>query len=75
MARPTLDERPQHYRLTLCLRPGEDDDLIAWLDSLPGRGRASAVVAALRDGGVTAECNGQVIDEEQLADSLMHLFM
>lgn len=56
MARPRLDQRPVRQKLTLCLRPGEDDDLIAYLDQARELGTplAQAVVAAMRGGLDTA---------------------
>ena len=36
----------------LRLRVGEDDDLIAFLNTLPARRRASAIKSALRTGGM-----------------------
>ena len=43
------------YRVTLLLWEGEDDDLIAFLESLPERKRAAGVKTALRNGGALAE--------------------
>lgn len=54
MARPKLDAAVVIVRLSLSLREGEDDDLIAFFASLPERHRARAVTTALRQGGVTA---------------------
>lgn len=70
MARPPLPNPPRHYRLTLCLRAGEDDDLIAFLDRLPERGRAAAVAAAMRAGGVTAVSEAVDADESELLAAL-----
>jgi hypothetical protein len=36
----------------LRLRVGEDDDLIAFLNTLPARRRASTIKSALRNGGM-----------------------
>jgi len=38
--------------LTLTLRPGRDDDLIRFFDSIPHRRRAEAVKAVLRGGNL-----------------------
>lgn len=70
MARPSLETPSQIYRVTLCLRPGEDDDLITFLDRLPPRGRAGAVIAAMRQGGVTAVCDDLDADEAGLMAAL-----
>lgn len=42
--RPRNKVKTITYKLTLCLREGVDDDLISWLQSLPPRGMAQAVV-------------------------------
>lgn len=70
MARPSLDTPSRLYRVTLCLRPGEDDDLIAFLERLPPRGRATAVIGAMRAGGVTAVCDDLDADEAGLLAAL-----
>lgn len=50
MARPRLENPAVRFDITLSLRPGEDDDLIAWFEAIPPRLRAQAVVARLRTG-------------------------
>jgi hypothetical protein len=50
--RPRLSEPAVVYRLDLTLRRGEDDDLIAFFEALPVRGRPAALKQALRSGGV-----------------------
>ncbi len=76
MGRPVLKVRPRYFQLKLALRPGEDDDLIAWLDALPARGRARAVVTALRAGGVVVGGNADAdVDEDAALDALDALFM
>ncbi len=52
--RPPLEVAVQRIQLTLPLREGEDDDLIAFFARHPPRQRARAVVAALRQGRVGA---------------------
>ena len=53
--RPPATTSAWECHIHLRLREGEDDDLIAFLGSLPARKRAVAVKAALRSGGVQAE--------------------
>lgn len=48
--RPHLSCPVQQVRVTLCLRPGEDDDLAAFFAEIPPRMRAAAVKSALRSG-------------------------
>jgi hypothetical protein len=49
--RPASTAPTWEYQIHLRLRVGEDDDLIAFLGSLPPRRRASAIKSALRTGG------------------------
>lgn len=51
--RPPLDNPPTVVHIALRLYPGEDDDLLSWIDSLPKRQTAAAVKARLRTGRVT----------------------
>jgi hypothetical protein len=46
--RPRLEMRVHTFHLTLSLREGEDDDVIAFFARQPARGRARALKAALR---------------------------
>lgn len=50
--RPRLSEPADVILIKLRLRPGRDDDLLAFFASLPPRRRASAVKLALRTGGM-----------------------
>ena len=52
--RPTLAVQSVRVQLTLTLRPGEDDDLIAFFEKVPVGGRAQAVIDALRGVGPAA---------------------
>ncbi len=70
MARPRLEQPARIYRATLCLREGEDDDLIAFLDSVPARGRAAAIIMAMRAGGVSAATEHLDVDDQALAAAL-----
>ncbi|MEI2773378.1 MAG: hypothetical protein V9G98_22495 [Candidatus Competibacter sp.] len=72
MARPHLDHEPVYINIKLGLHPEFDTDLIAWFESIPGRSRAAAVIARLRQGGaMLTELEGEV-DTEQI-DSLLNL--
>jgi hypothetical protein len=68
--RPPLDVPARLIRITLSLRPGEDDDLLVFFDRLPAGGRARAVVTALRQGGVGEAAVGAVFDEAELLAAL-----
>jgi hypothetical protein len=56
-------------RVKLRLHPGEDDDLIAFFASLPERGRARAVISALRTGNIHQVLIDAGIDDDQMADA------
>jgi len=56
-------------RVKLRLHPGEDDDLNAFFASLPKRGRARAVIGALRSGDIHRVLVEEGLDEEQMADA------
>jgi hypothetical protein len=53
--RPPLPARPQRVRIHLWLRPGEDDDLIAFFRQVPLGRRPSAIKTALRTGGMQSD--------------------
>jgi len=74
MARPRLEDRPVRQQLTLCLRPGEDDDLIAYLDQARAAGTplAQAVVAAMR-GGLATAVSPAAADDDELTDGLLDM--
>ena len=55
-------------RVKLRLHPGEDDDLIDFFASLPHRGRARAVTAALRTGSVNLVLLEEGIDDNQMGE-------
>lgn len=54
MGRPRKDTPTVIYTVKLSLTPGEDDDLIAFLEAAPARCRAVAVKAAMRGGNLGA---------------------
>ena len=55
-------------RLKLSLYPGEDDDLIAFFESIPLGLRAASVKRALRDGASAASTSSR--PEDDLLDAL-----
>jgi hypothetical protein len=72
--RPLLAIPTRLVRITLSLRPGEDDDLLAFFSRLPPGGRAQAVVTALRQGGMGEKTAvGGTLDEAELAAALEDL--
>lgn len=72
--RPPLAVPARLIRITLSLRPGEDDDLLVFFDELPAGSRAQAVVTALRQGsGVGETAVSQPFDETELLAALEDL--
>jgi len=69
MGRPRKTTPTVTYTVRLSLTPGEDDDLIAFLDAAPVRCRAMAVKAAMRGGNLSV----QVADEGEDAALLAAL--
>jgi len=65
--RPKLDD-PVIFNVKLVLRPGVDDDLIAYLSAAPARGLASAVKTAMRSG--TLEALVVDVDEDEMINAL-----
>ena len=62
-------------QISLSLHPGEDDDLIDFFASLPKRGRAKAVVAALRTGNIQQVLVDEGIDDDQMAEDMLESFL
>lgn len=52
------------YRVTLLLWEDEDDDLIAFLESLPERKLAAGIKLALRSGGALSDLRSVDLDED-----------
>lgn len=75
MARPCKPD-PYTAKPSLRLYPGEDDDLIAYLDQAQTNGLslAAAVVAAMR-GGIANKPVTAVEDEGQKAETLFSMLM
>lgn len=62
-------------QLSLSLHPGEDDDLLGFFASLPVRGRARAVMAALRTGDIQQALAEQGLDDDQMAEDMLGSFL
>ena len=73
--RPPLAIPSRLVRITLSLRPDEDDDLLAFFDAIPPGGRAQAVMIALRQGGVDAVVAAKSVDETQTLLALDDLIL
>jgi len=75
MARPRKPD-PFTAKPSLRLYPGEDDDLIAYLEQAQADGvsLATAVVSAMR-GGITAVAADGNMDEAEAAEELFSLMM
>ncbi len=64
MARPRSEIPALIVPVKLSLRPGEDDDLIAFFERVPARLRAAAVKQALRSGGMSMKMDDLPSDDE-----------
>jgi hypothetical protein len=58
------------FLIHLRLREGDDEDLIAFLKSIPNRRRAAAIKSALRAGGMQSAGVEAEEDDEALAASV-----
>lgn len=74
MARPRYEGKIYRYRLTLCLREGEHDDLIPILEDAGEGDRAQTVITAMRR-GVAVTAVDSDIDEGEAAEALFDLMM
>lgn len=54
------------YEIKLYLWEGEDDDLIAFFESLPDRKRATGVRMALRSGDALGDLQVAEVDDEEM---------
>lgn len=71
MARPYFDGEIHRFRVTLCLREGEHDDLIAAMQKVEPGNRAATVIAMMRQG--VQETAVSTLDEAAAADALESL--
>lgn len=70
MPRPKLTCKVFRYDINMRLREGEDDDLIAFFQGIPPKGRVRAVKTALRSGKLEAWIDEDLPDDDQLANAL-----
>lgn len=69
--RPPLTVKVHTIQITLSLREGEDDDVLAFFACYPPRQRARALLTALRQGGVGRETAvGGAFNEAELLEAL-----
>ncbi|MBN1890638.1 MAG: hypothetical protein JW850_21770 [Thermoflexales bacterium] len=68
--RPQDTSRRVRIRLTLVLREGEDDDIIALYERTPPRHRARVTLATMRAGGVRAVAEGMNVDDGQVLQDI-----
>ena len=73
--RPRLPEQAVVLCLKLRLRPGVDDDLIAFFAHLPARYRARAAKAAMRSGNLTAAVSADLPADDAVADALGEMLL
>lgn len=70
MPRPKLTCQVFRYDINMTLRQGEDDDLIAFFESIPKRQRVLAVKTALRSGKLETVIQADQPDDDEIADAL-----
>ena len=75
MGRPRKTGKLSIFRIKLRLWEGEDDDLIAFLQSIPIGKRSSAVKTAMRSGQLSAITEDDLPDEDDLASLADDLLM
>ena len=73
--RPRRDQAPRVYSVKLVLYEGEDDDLIAYLDTAPDRKRAAAIKTAMRSGQLNAIALDDLPDDDELLDAFEGLLI
>jgi hypothetical protein len=73
--RPPYAEETIQVQIKLSLRPGRDDDLIEFFSALPHGSRATAVMAAMRSGNLSAAADPDYISDNEITDALDALMM
>jgi len=73
--RPRLPVPAVVLNLKLRLRPGVDDDLIAFFGQIPPRHRAGAAKAAMRSGNLATVVSADLPADEVVADALGDLLL
>lgn len=69
--RPKAEIPSLEFLIHLRLREGEDNDLLAFFNSIPKRRRASAIKSALRAGGMQPSSITNLEEDEELADAVV----
>jgi hypothetical protein len=67
--RPRLNCEVKTYRMLFWLRVGEDDDLIAFIESIPVGKRVSAIKTALRLGGIGQLQVESLAEDDELTEA------
>lgn len=73
--RPPLEEETVYVHVKLSLRPGRDADLIEFFQSLPHGSRATAVMAAMRSGNLSAVTDPDYVSDAEMTDALDSLML
>lgn len=73
--RPRLPTQAVVVNLKLRLRPGVDDDLIAFFGQIPARHRAGAAKAAMRSGSLGTALMADLPADDAVADALGELLL
>lgn len=70
MARPKREGNLRVFNIgEFRLWEGEDDDIIAFFESIPPRKRVRAIIAALRAGGMSQVQAQNIADDDELDDA------
>ena len=75
MGRPRKTGNLSIFRIKLRLWEGEDDDLIAFLQTVPAGKRSAAVKTAMRSGKIETLVIDDLADEDDLASLADDLLM
>jgi hypothetical protein len=73
--RPPLDVEIVRIQITLSLRRGRDDDLIAFFATLPRGAKPTAVMAAMRSGNLAAAADEDYVSDDEMDDALTNLML
>ena len=73
--RPPNENETVHISIRLSLHPGRDDDLITFFESLPWGTRATAVMAAMRSGNLSAATDEDYQTDDEIERKLDSLLM
>ena len=70
MPRRKLTSKVHRFDINMTLREGEDDDLIAFFQSIPKNRRVRAVKTALRSGKLETDIETELPDDDELSSAL-----